>query len=260
MLQIIIHSSKTMRAPASTTTPLTKPQLLHKAQELVGLWRDVTNPHIVARMKVSPQKAEEVVALYKKWTADPRRQTAAIETFVGDIYSGLQAHQWSQRDRVYAQKHLLVLSGLYGGLRPYDGIVPYRLEMGYTLPTNKSLYDFWGAKIAGLLPASTSVIVNLSAVEYTKAVLPYANVPVINPQFLTVNEKTGKPTFVAVHTKIARGAFANWLIVNRIEDLTKIPHFAELGYVYAPDFSTLEQPVFVAKQFQGLGLSIRKMP
>ena len=257
MLQILLHSSKTMRVPAATTTPLGAPALLKDAQQLVGIWRAASPATIAAQMNVSATIAANVAALYQRWSADPKRQTPAVDIFVGDIYSGLQTASWSAYDRKYAQAHLLILSGLYGAVRPGDGIMPYRLEMGYKLPDSTSLYDFWGDKIATLLPADTSCIINLSAVEYTKALLPRTNLPVITPKFLTVNKATGKPTFVTVHTKIARGTFASWLITSRIRNISLLPKFSELGYSYVPEFSTTTQPVFVCKEFGGLGLSVR---
>lgn len=202
----------------------------------------------------------------------------ALDIFLGDIYSGLQAQSFSEKDRQYANEHLFILSGLYGVLRALDEIQPYRLEMGYKLPGNAhdpsqpnitSLYDFWGDKIAKQLPKNQDII-NLSAVEYTKAVLPYItgtkkikpiegheNTRIITPRFLTISPKTGEPTFVTVHAKIARGAYARWLIQNRIEDLNRLKDFQEIGYKYSQELSTPQEPVFVAKEFKGLGLSIR---
>ena len=40
----------------------------------------------------------------------------------------------------------------------------------------------------------------------------------VTPKFLTVDAKSGKPTFVTVHAKIARGAFARWLVTGRVKD------------------------------------------
>lgn len=34
---------------------------------------------------------------------------------------------WEQFD--YLDRHLRILSGFYGVLRPFDGVTPYRLEM-----------------------------------------------------------------------------------------------------------------------------------
>lgn len=257
MLQILLHSSKTMRVPARSPAPLSQPQFLASAQELVGQWRGAGADKYIALMKLSPQKAAEAAALYQQWTADPKRQIPAVDAFVGDIYSGLQVSAWSTYDRQYAHKHLLILSGLYGALRACDGIRPYRLEMGYKLPSSESLYHYWGSRLASAISPRTTFIVNLSAIEYTKALLPYLSVPVISPKFLTVSPTTNKPAFVTVHTKIARGAFASWLIRGRITRADQLKLFSELGYRYVPDFSTPTQPVFVCQEFGGIGMSVR---
>lgn len=256
-LHILLHSSKTMRVQTQRQVPLGAPVLLGQAAELADVWRNALLVDIQSLMKVSPAKAREVQQLYANWNIEAAQQVPAVDVFVGDIYSGLQVGTWSQADREYAHQNLLILSGLYGGLRACDGVLSYRLEMGYKLPGGSNMYNFWGGKIAELLPANATYIINLSAVEYTKAVLPYTALPVIAPKFLTVSAKTGEPTFVTVHTKIARGAFARWLIQNRVQNVSQLREFADLGYKYDATASTLEQPVFVCQKFGGLGLSVR---
>lgn len=257
MIQILIHSSKTMRIPDTPKKPHGSPLLIDRADKLADQYRRTSLTKLTKLMGVSTVKAADVEKMYAQWSVDPDMQIPAIDAFVGDIYSGLQVQAWSGKDREYAQKHLLILSGLYGALRACDGIMPYRLEMAYKLPNGKSLYDFWAKDIAGTIPTETSTLINLSAVEYTKAVLPYVDVIVITPKFLTINSDTGEPTFVTVHTKIARGAFAGWLIRNRIDDVSGLKEFSELNYHYDAAVSTLEQPVFVCKDFGGIGLSVR---
>jgi cytoplasmic iron level regulating protein YaaA (DUF328/UPF0246 family) len=256
-IQILLHSSKTMRIPADARAPLGVPQLLPQAAELAQTWRNAPEAEIVSRMKVSAVKASEVAQLFREWSADESLQVPAVDAFVGDIYSGLQVQSWSAEDRAYAHEHLLILSGLYGGLRACDGVLPYRLEMGYKLPDGMSMYEFWGKSIASILPPDTTTLINVSAVEYTKALLPHVDTPVIAPKFLTVSLKTGEPTFVTVHTKIARGAFARWLIQSRIQDPARLIEFSELGYAYDVAMSTSEQPVFICQEFGGIGLSVR---
>lgn len=256
-MQILLHSSKTMRVPGHCRAPLGVPQLLTQAEELAEIWRGASPANIQSLMKVSDKKVVEVANLYSTWSSDIDTQVPAIDAFIGDIYSGLQAQTWSDEDRAYAHQHLLILSGLYGGLRACDGVVPYRLEMGYKLPDGRNMYQFWGDSVASLSPPDTDYILNLSAVEYTKALLTYTNSPVITPKFLTTSPKTGQPTFVTVHAKIARGAFARWLIQHRIEDIARLSEFSDLGYQYDPTVSTPDQPVFVCEEFGGIGMSVR---
>lgn len=259
MLTILLHSSKTMRSERVNHAPLDRPLLHAQAAELGTI---IAN-HLDAigdMMKLSPAKTSQVQKIWTDWTLDPTTSIPAIDAFIGDIYSGLQVNQWSDEDRAYAHEHLLILSGLYGALRACDGIRPYRLEMGYKLPTGVSMYDFWkqqDKKPVDVIPVNTSHIVNLSAVEYTKAILPYSKLPVITPKFLTVSPKTGNPEFVTVHAKVARGAFARWLVQNRVESVGQLKDFADLNYRYDDAVSTDNEPVFVCQEFGGIGLSVR---
>ncbi|MFZ1360968.1 MAG: YaaA family protein [Candidatus Saccharimonadales bacterium] len=259
MLQILLHSSKTMRAAPDAPQPYQEPRLLAQAEELASYMAELGAAQIAQTMKLSDKKAAETKTLLKNWSVNPAQTRPALDAFIGDIYSGLQVQSLSPTDRAYANDHLLILSGLYGGLRALDSVAPYRLEMGYKLPDEpyRNLYTFWGDTIARLLPQDTSLVVNLSAVEYTKSLLPYLDMPIVAPKFLTVSAKTGEPTFVTVHAKIARGAFAHWLLVNQVQDAAALRNFDELGYRYDEANSTPDAPVFMCDKFGGLGLSVR---
>lgn len=255
---ILIHSSKTMKQRPPKEAPQT-PQLLTKAKKLDAYLKKMSPAEVAKIMHVSAGLAQKTHDLIASWTDEKSKQSLAIDTFVGDIYSGLRGTELSADDRAYAHEHLRILSGLYGILRPLDGIMPYRLEMGYKVdvPESKDLYEFWGNDIAATLPA-TGLVVNVSSVEYTKAVLPFIKPErVITPQFLTISPKTSEPEFVVVHAKIARGAFARWLVTSRVTDARQFTQFAEIGYAYEPALSTPQSPAFVAKEFAGKGLSMR---
>lgn len=248
-----------MRAAGSSSGAHAQPLLLDEATELAGYLKTLTPNQIQKCMQVSPALALKTAEVTGIWTKDPAKQQAAIDCFLGDIYSGLQSSQWSKADRTYAHDTLRILSGLYGVLRALDGIHPYRLEMGYRLPDEpyKNLYQYWGNSIADTFD-ETSDIVDLSAVEYSKTITKILNKDrFIAPKFLTYDSKAGEPKFVVVHAKIARGAFANWMIVNRIDSREQLLGFNDLGYEYNAELSTPSQPVFVCSEFGGLGLSVR---
>lgn len=277
MITTVLHSSKTMREPAEFRqaddfsiahhTPL----LHDKALLLAAYMKTLTPEQLQKIMKLSDAMAKKTHLQLQAWSEESPT-LPAIDAFLGDIYSGLQVQQLDDDDRAYANEHLYILSGLYGVLRALDEIQPYRLEMGYkllgndhdaSLPNITSLYSFWGDSIAKAFP-NTSFIVNLSAVEYTKAIFPHfrnlrthEDVLIVSPKFLTVSPKTGTPQFVTVHAKIARGAYARWLIQQRVQTIDALQGFNELGYRYDALLSTPTEPVFVAETFQGLGLSVR---
>lgn len=248
-----------MRPPAVDSKSLQKPLLIDKTKELDRYIKTLSTKQIAKAMHVSDKLAEKTHGLISGWTDDPSQQRVAIDSFLGDIYSGLQVPSWTVDDRKYADKTLRILSGLYGIIRPLDDIYPYRLEMGYKLPDKKysNLYKYWGDSIAKTL-SNDQRIINLSAVEYSKTITEYIdNDRIISPSFLTINPKTKEPGFVVVHAKIARGAFANWLIKNRVSDISDLKNFTDLGYKYDEKLSTPQIPVFVCKEFGGIGLSLR---
>jgi cytoplasmic iron level regulating protein YaaA (DUF328/UPF0246 family) len=253
-----------MRPPASENSQgLSQPVLLEKTNELAGYLKTLTSNDIEKTMKVSEKLATITKDLISNWNDEPGYQRAAIDSFLGDIYSGLQVATLTDEDRAYADEHLRILSGLYGILKPLDGIYPYRFEMGYRVPDNRytNLYTFWGTSIADTF-AQNETIIDLSAVEYGKTVTRFIEsagivTRILTPKFLTISPKTGEPSFVVVHAKIARGAFAHWMIRNRIEDDARLKDFNEIGYVYDAQLSTKEIPVFICKEFKGIGLSIR---
>jgi uncharacterized protein len=257
---VLIHTSKTMRSQPSPTVTTTVPALLDRAVELNAYLRTLSPRQLGTVMALSTTLATKVHEQIAAWSTEPDRQWPAAESFLGDIYSGLQVSSWTAADRTYAAKHLRILSGLYGILRPYDGISPYRLELGYRLPDTRyaNLYRFWGDTIADQLPR-TGRIVNLAANEYSKVVLDHVDpTRVITPRFLTANPKSGKPTFVAVHAKIARGAFARWLVTTRARDsVDGLLAFTDLGYQHDAELSTESEPCFVCLDFEGKGLSVR---
>lgn len=259
---ILLHSSKTMRQPGLVTQThqaASVPQFLSQAEELARYVRTLSPVELAKAMKLSTKLATTTHDLFAAWTSQPNVQQPAVDCFIGDIYSGLQAGKWSDKNRAFAQQTLRIFSGLYGILRPLDGIYPYRLEMGYRLPTEsyRDLYKFWGDRIARTLPANEAII-NTSSVEYSKTIAPYIDSErIITPTFWTMSPKTGQPEFVVVHSKIARGALASWLIRHEITDSKDIVGFEDIGYTHDAKLSTPQEPAFVCQEFGGKGLSMR---
>jgi cytoplasmic iron level regulating protein YaaA (DUF328/UPF0246 family) len=246
-VEILINSSKTMvRQPRPG---LRKPLFLTQAKRLAAQLKALDQSQLRAMMHVSAKLAVETETLLKGWSAAPTSQTLAIDAFQGDIYRGLQAQTLTVEERDWADDHLRILSGLYGLLRPYDGITPYRLELEYKLSGEgfANLYDFWGEAIAKKL-AKRGSIVNLASQEYFRVIGPYVRPErVIEPVFLSQMKAAEEPVFVAVHAKVARGAFARWLIEHRLDDAADFSGFSGRDYDFSPEASTLQRPVFVKR-------------
>ena len=175
----------------------------------------------------------------------------AVEMFAGDTYTGLDAGSLDEAELDYAQRHLRILSGLYGLLRPRDVIEPHRLEMGSRLANarGKDLYAFWGDRIADALmadaaEAGTEVLVNCASVEYfTAADRPALGLRVITPSFL--EDRPEGPKVMSFWAKQARGAMARFIVQNRLRDPDALQDFDTGGYLFQPKMSTPDRPVFL---------------
>lgn len=257
---IIIHSSKTMKSNTERTLKYREPELIEYSQKLIGKLSKLSIDEIQNLMKISKPLANKTFNQIHEWGhLRKNNYSPAVYTFIGDIYSGLQSISWNEDDIKFADQNLRILSGLYGILKPLDSIHAYRLEMGYKLRVAncKDLYQFWGDKIYKQV-SSDKPILNLSSVEYSLTITRYAhNQSIITPKFLTINQNSGIANSIAVHSKIARGALANWVIKNKITSPNKIINFSQLGYKYSKDLSTANQPVYICEKFEGLGMSIR---
>ena len=194
--------------PTEPSRELSTPIFEQQANELTDYLQELTIEEYQKTMHISAKLAGEVEDLYLSRLDQPL--SAAAEMFRGDIYSGLRALEWNDDEKNFAQKHLKILSGLYGVLKPFDGIQAYRLELGYRLPDPKykDLYNYWGDQIAESLPIDGPII-NVTSDEYGKAALPFLDASrIITPVFLTQKVAGQEPVFVVVHAKIARGAYA----------------------------------------------------
>ena len=171
----------------------------------------------------------------------------AVFTYVGLAYQHLACHIMTQPELDYIQNHLIILSGFYGMLKPFDGIKPYRLEMEtkLKLDNKKDLYSFWSDKIANELYKENDVILNLASNEYSKCVNPYLNeyrkmITCIFAQRMNGKLKT-KPT----EAKMCRGYMVRYMAERNIQDLEEIKKFDYKGYLYSEKDSNESEWVFV---------------
>lgn len=177
----------------------------------------------------------------------------AIFAFKGDVYTGLSAYSLKKSDINFLDKHVRILSGLYGILKPLDLMSPYRLEMGTKLETSegKDLYEFWGQEITNSINESISThkskyILNLASVEYFSSVKKdLLNGEVISPVFK--DYKNGKYKIISFFAKKARGSMTRYLVENRIDSPKDISGFDYDGYKYSKSESTEFSPVFLRK-------------
>lgn len=248
---IVLSPAKSLDLDTPPTTRLhTTPEFVDRASALIDVLRGYAPGQVAELMTLSDPLAMLNVARYATWEANHADARQAIMAFNGDVYTGFDARTLQPKQLAYAQEHVRILSGLYGLLRPLDGMHPYRLEMGTRLenPGGKDLYAFWGDTVTRALNEQAaangaSALVNLASEEYFKSVRPkLLEVPVITPVF--EDWKNGKYKIISFFAKRARGMMARYAAVKGITDPLKLKRFDVDGYGFDAQGSTEARWVF----------------
>lgn len=243
----VISPAKTL--DMSTPDPKiehTQPELLDQAEELIGVLKKKSASDIGKLMNISDKLAQLNRDRYHEFTTPFNTENAkqALLAFQGDVYQPLETDQYKKADYNYAQKHVRMLSGLYGVLRPLDLMQAYRLEMGTKLKTThgKSLYDFWGSRITEALSDALSQqrgrqLINLASNEYFKSVrTEELDADIITPEFKDL--KKGKYVIVSFYAKKARGMMVNYMVRNRSKKPDDLKGFDVAGYAFNEELSS----------------------
>ncbi|KOC88545.1 peroxide stress protein YaaA [Winslowiella iniecta] len=250
---MVISPAKTLDFDSPLATKqFSQPALLDKSQQLIDVARQLSPAQIGSLMHISDKLAELNAQRFNDWqppfSLDNARQ--AILAFKGDVYTGLQAEEFSHKDFDFAQQHLRMLSGLYGLLRPLDLMQAYRLEMGIKLenPAGANLYNFWGDTLTealneALAEQGDDVLINLASDEYFKAVKPKKLTGrIIKPIFL--DEKNGKFKVISFYAKKARGLMSRYIIQQRLTKPAQLKKFDLEGYFFDAESSSDNELVF----------------
>ncbi|MEM7146070.1 MAG: peroxide stress protein YaaA [Verrucomicrobiota bacterium] len=237
------------------TKQYSEPEFLDDSEQLVASLRSYSRPRLAKLMGMSPKLAELNHQRYQDWSRpfNADNAKAALLAFKGDVYTGFDLSQYREADFRFAQKHLRILSGLYGLLRPLDLIQPYRLEMGTDLKTKrgKDLYAFWDIRITDAINAALAeqsskkkFLINLASNEYFSSIQPEKlDATVITPVFKDL--KNGNYRFMSFYGKKARGMMADYIVRHRIKQPEKLKAFDTAGYYFDEASSNSDTFVFL---------------
>jgi cytoplasmic iron level regulating protein YaaA (DUF328/UPF0246 family) len=222
-----------------------------RSYTLIKKLRSLSAAEVSQLMNLSQKLTQLNVDRYNHYKKQAPEATAkqALFAFSGDTYKGLEAYQLKKSDVQYAQKHLGILSGLYGLVKPLDLIQPYRLEMGTKLKVgnSKDLYEYWAKDVTSLLNQylkKEKYLINLSSQEYFSVVdQKQLKGTVIHPVF---KEKKGEQLkVIGIHSKKARGMMAKFMIQNRLKKPEELKEFNSEGYRFNPQLSSEHEYVYI---------------
>ena len=243
----ILSPAKTLDYETPLKTKLnSQPIYGRESNQLIKTLRTFEPFEVASLMKISDKLADLNHKRYVEWRnkpAESKTRPAAL-AFKGDVYQGLEAESFNDNDLKFAQRHLRILSGLYGLLRPLDVIQPYRLEMGTKLKTSKgqNLYDYWGTKLTtglneALKESKEGTLVNLASNEYFGAVQP----KLLEGSLLNIGfkeKRNGQLKFVSFSAKKARGLMAKFIIKERLKNPDDLKNFDLEDYKFNTKLSS----------------------
>lgn len=250
---VILAPSKTQSVSRYNNVACSEPLFSEQADYLASLCRKLSTAQIMKLMNVSEQLAEKT---HQKFSAfqlphSIDKSGHALATFRGDVFVQMKGTEYTAEELQFAQRHVRILSGLYGILRPLDLMQPYRLEMGARLTTSRgsNLYQFWGELLAQKLNEDLAgqeepTIIDCASREYSRSIIPSQ----LNTKIVTMNFKQKKNNIfksIAIYAKRARGMFVDWLITNRIDSQDQLIDFSLGGYRFSAEASSDLEYVFV---------------
>lgn len=243
-MKVIIAPAKKMRVDQDDFAVQTQPLFLKEATILQQFLRSRSPAQLQDLWHCSPKIAGQALS-YLAWSLK-QKQTPAILAFQGIQYQYLAADVLSQAALDYLQENLQILSGFYGLLRPFDGVIPYRLELKTRMTgfIDYSLYHFWGDKVARALFSEDDTVVNLASKEYARLIEPFLQKGQRFIEVVFQEQKHGKWWTAGVHAKMARGELTRFCAQKKIKNPALMQDFRDFGYQYAPEISDSDHYYF----------------
>lgn len=204
-------------------------------------------------LKCNQDLARKSLQMAYDFCNDNVKEGSAALSYSGVAFKELNAKEWDDEDSLYAQQFLRIGSGVYGILKPFDIIRPYRLDLACKIPLEGesiSLQKFWKAKVTNLLledlHSADDTLINCSSGE-TFDMLDLSllkNIRIIQARFLK-RTNAGLKSAPTVFVKKARGALANFIVKNRIKEVSEFNNFNSVNMHYEPLISDSENAIFI---------------
>ena len=246
-MKIIISPAKKMNIDTDTLAFRSMPAFLSETEELLAWMRRLTFAEAKAVWKCNDKIAEQNYRRFQEMDLE-RTLTPAVIAYEWIQYQYMAPAVFGGAQTDYIQEHLRILSGLYGVLKPFDGVTPYRLEMQAKASEAGDLYKFWGDKLYREVAGEEKdggLILNLASKEYSKCIEKY-----LTPEdtYVTVvfgELADGKVKQKGTLAKMARGEMVRYLAENKVEDPERIKGFDRLGYCFEETLSNEKEYVFL---------------
>lgn len=248
-MKIIISPAKKMKADSDFPVIVDTPQFMKETEQLLEYLRGLSYTQAKEIWKCNDNIAKLNYERIQKMNlyAD---LTPAILSYEGIQYQYMGPGVFTSTEFDYIDEHLLILSGFYGMLRPFDGVKPYRLEMQSKIQLGElgSLYDFWGKRLADEIFSQSNCIINLASKEYSRCISEYIDESIKFVSCIFGEMKEKRVIEKGTQVKMARGEMVRFMAENKIENAEEIKFFDRLGYSYDDNLSDDSKYVFIKSE------------
>ena len=248
-MRIIVSPAKQMSCSEAALPAQGEGALISRAEQVLAALQALPREQAQRLWGCSDKLAASAFGATQAAQLRSAAAAPAILAYDGIAYKYMVPQAFTYDEFDYVQEHLRILSGLYGCLRPMDGIVEHRLEMQHKLQVGgaKNLYEFWGSAIYDEVMRSNSnrIVVNLASKEYSRCIERY-----LQPQdtFVTctfAQDTGGKLTQKGVWCKMARGEMVRYMAVHDISSVEDLAGFDSPDWEFSEALSTEAELVFL---------------
>ena len=247
-MRIIISPAKKMNVDTDSLPYRDKPVFLSQAEQIALALQGMSREELRQLWKCNDSILAENIERLSHLDLNSRL-TPALLAYEGVQYRYMAPRVFTNQEFDYVQKHLRIISGFYGVLKPFDGVTPYRLEMQakLNLCETNNLYSYWGENISNHICSETDCIINLASKEYSICVSKHLRPGVRFISCVFGEEKDGRVVEKGTVCKMARGEMVRYMAEHQIEKPEDICTFARLGYSFDAERSDAETYVFLKR-------------
>ncbi len=224
-MKIILSPAKTLNLTNEVHCDWT---ISERTKRVVKLLKSLSSKEVKQFLKLSDKLVDEVMQYIKGF--DVEMTYKAVEMYHGMAYKSLDVSSLGKNERDYLDEHLLILSALYGVIKPSELIKPYRLDFNSKLKLSReSLRSFWKDDYNASISEGETVL-NLASLEFSE-ILDKGKYDWYDVEFFDLSSGTRKTH--STISKKGRGRLLRELALNDVRTIEGVKQLDGSGVYFS---------------------------
>lgn len=239
-MKIIFSPAKEMKLDQVSAN---QPKYLNTTNTIIQTLQTLSDEQIKAIYKISDQQVSQVKDYIQHLNVGDAYPSLSL--YNGLAFRQIDVDTGDGAITAYLDQHLRILSALYGPLKAFEPIRPYRLDFNTALKVEgQNLRQLWDNDF-NLFFEEGEVILNLASQEFS-GMLDKDRYTWIDFEFYEYDAT--KANGIKKHATISkkgRGKMLQFLAENQIKELSAIKAFCKDGYQFDSERSNSRKIVFI---------------